>query len=93
MPSLKDVMGKEEERRKRVSDNSRSLGVSQAFELGERSSIEYVACHKRDAILNGDYRKTKIAELEREIAKMASQMQVSLGLPPLQGEREDDEGV
>lgn len=42
MPSLKDVVAKEEQRRKRDSDNSRSLGVSQAFELGERSNIEYV---------------------------------------------------
>lgn len=43
VPSLKDVVAKEEQRRKRVSDNSRSLGVSQAFELGERSNTEYVA--------------------------------------------------
>lgn len=40
MPSLKDVAAKEERRRKLVSDNSRSLGVSQAFELGERSTTE-----------------------------------------------------
>ncbi|KAF8450379.1 hypothetical protein L210DRAFT_956699 [Boletus edulis BED1] len=62
MPSLKDVAVKEEQRRKLVSDNSRSLGVSQAFGLGERSNIE----------------KTKIAELEKEIVKMASQMQMAL---------------
>ena len=41
MPSLKDVVAKEEQRKKRDSDNSRSLGVSQAFELGERSNNEY----------------------------------------------------
>ena len=41
MPSLQDVVAKEEQRKKRDSDNSRSLGVSQAFELGERSNNEY----------------------------------------------------
>lgn len=46
MPNLKDVVAKEEQRRKRVSDNSRSIGVSQAFELGERSTIEYAECSK-----------------------------------------------
>lgn len=44
MPSLKDVATREEQMRKRIVDNSRSLGVSQAFELGERSSMEYVFC-------------------------------------------------
>jgi len=73
MPSLKDVATREEQMRKRVVDNSRSLGVSQAFELGERSHIE----------------KTKIAELEREILKMASQMQISLGRPPGQQDAEE----
>jgi len=52
MPSLKDAMAKEEQRRKRISDNSRSLGVSQAFELGERSSIEYAPrARKHDGLL------------------------------------------
>lgn len=46
MPSFKDVVAKEEQRRKRVFDNSRSLGVSQAFGLGERSNIEYAQCSK-----------------------------------------------
>jgi len=65
---LKDVVAKEEQRRKWLLDNSRSLGVSQAFELGERSNIE----------------KTKIAELENEIVQMASKMEISLGRPPSQ---------
>lgn len=52
MPSLKDAMAKEEQKRKRISDNSRSLGVSQAFELGERSSIEYARrARKHDGLL------------------------------------------
>ncbi|KIK96958.1 hypothetical protein PAXRUDRAFT_137283 [Paxillus rubicundulus Ve08.2h10] len=68
IPSLKDVVAKEEQRRKWLLDNSRSLGVSQAFELGERSNIE----------------KTKIAELEKEIVQMASEMEISLGRPPSQ---------
>ncbi|KAH0840061.1 hypothetical protein J3R83DRAFT_1028 [Lanmaoa asiatica] len=77
MPSLKDVVAKEEQRRKRDSNNSQSLGISQAFGLGERSNIE----------------KTKIAELEKEIVKMASQMQLSLGRPPSEGVGERDENV
>lgn len=52
MPSLRDTVAKEEQRKKRVSDNSRSLGVSQAFELGERSNIEYAhSVQRRDAVL------------------------------------------
>ncbi|KAF8558849.1 hypothetical protein OG21DRAFT_1474674 [Imleria badia] len=70
MPSLTDVAAKEEQRKKFICDNSRSLGVSQAFELGQRSNTE----------------KTKIAELEKEIVKMASHMQVLLGRPPSQRE-------
>lgn len=46
MPSLKDVIAKEEQRRKLGADDSRSLGVSQAFELGERSTTEYVGRSK-----------------------------------------------
>ncbi|KAF9222099.1 hypothetical protein BS17DRAFT_784420 [Gyrodon lividus] len=74
MPSLKDVVAREEQRRKRLSDNSQSLGVSQAFELGERSNIE----------------KTKIAELEKEIIQMASKMEISLDRPPSQRDRSEE---
>lgn len=35
-------MKAKQERRKRLSEATEVLGVSQAFELGERSSAEYV---------------------------------------------------
>ncbi|KAF9247172.1 hypothetical protein BU15DRAFT_84718 [Melanogaster broomeanus] len=74
MPSLEGAVAKEERRRKLLSDSSQALGVSQAFELGERSNIE----------------KTKIAELEQDILQMASRMEISLGRPPSQRDRSEE---
>ncbi|KAG9317592.1 hypothetical protein JVU11DRAFT_1800 [Chiua virens] len=59
MPSLSDIVTKEEERKKQVSDNSQSLGVSQAFELGERSSIEY---ENKDRRVGEGYCKDGVAD-------------------------------
>ena len=60
-------MKEKQERRKRYSDATREeLGVSQAFELGERSNAERV----------------RIQALEEEIQRLASKMDVTLGRPP-----------
>ena len=43
MPSLKELRQKEETlRQKMLANGTAGLGVSQAFELGERASTEYV---------------------------------------------------
>ena len=43
MPNLKELQQKEERlRKKMLADGSTGLGVSQAFELGERASAGYV---------------------------------------------------
>ncbi|THH33582.1 hypothetical protein EUX98_g536 [Antrodiella citrinella] len=42
LPNLKELHEKEEQVRKKVADHQQSLGVAQAFELGERSNAEYV---------------------------------------------------
>lgn len=42
MPSLKDLHEKEERLKKRLAEKQ-SIGLSQAFEYGERSSAEYVS--------------------------------------------------
>ncbi|KAG1820314.1 uncharacterized protein BJ212DRAFT_1339285 [Suillus subaureus] len=64
LPSLNDMAAKEAERKKHLSENG--LGLSQAFQFGERSNQE----------------RTKIAELEEEIVKMASKLELSLARPP-----------
>ncbi|KAG2152099.1 hypothetical protein BD769DRAFT_1403131 [Suillus cothurnatus] len=64
LPSLNDVAAKEAERKKHLSESG--LGLSQAFQFGERSNQE----------------RTKIAELEEEIVKMASKLELSLARPP-----------
>ncbi|KAG6336349.1 hypothetical protein ID866_2744 [Astraeus odoratus] len=73
IPNLRDVVEKEAQRKKRLSDNSQLLGVSQAFELGEHSTTE----------------RTKITELEREIVRMASELELSVGRPPSQRDKPD----
>ncbi|KAH7887865.1 hypothetical protein F5I97DRAFT_1863655 [Phlebopus sp. FC_14] len=66
LPILKEMVAQEARRKKRLSNNSQDLGVSQAFELGELSNTEH----------------TKIAELEKEVVQMASRLEISLGRPP-----------
>lgn len=48
LPSLKELLKQETERKKKLAENNRGLGFSQAFELGERSNNECVliyTCH------------------------------------------------
>ncbi|KAH7916326.1 hypothetical protein BJ138DRAFT_1075738 [Hygrophoropsis aurantiaca] len=73
LPSLKELMVKQSERRKTLSESTQNLGVSQAFELGERSHIE----------------RTKIADLEKDLLKMASKLDLSLGHPPSHRDNQD----
>ncbi|KAI6047305.1 hypothetical protein EDC04DRAFT_2622716 [Pisolithus marmoratus] len=54
------------QRRKQLAESSQGLGISQAFELGERSHLEH----------------TKLSELEKIVAQMASKLDLSVGRPP-----------
>ncbi|KAL4075973.1 hypothetical protein J3A83DRAFT_2092947 [Scleroderma citrinum] len=69
--NLKDMVEKELQRKKRLSDSAQHLGVSQAFELGEHSNAE----------------RTKISELEKEVVQLASQLELSVGRPPSQRDK------
>ncbi|KAI6034264.1 hypothetical protein BKA83DRAFT_4187528 [Pisolithus microcarpus] len=60
LSSLKNMAEKESQRKKQ------GLGISQAFELGERSHLE----------------RSKISELEKIIVQMASKLDLSVGRPP-----------
>ncbi|KAG2369934.1 hypothetical protein BDR07DRAFT_1387385 [Suillus spraguei] len=64
LPSLNDMAVKEAERKRRLCESG--LGLSQAFQFGERTNQE----------------RTKIAELEETIMKMASKLELSLARPP-----------
>lgn len=66
MSNLKNMAEKESQRRKQFAESSQLLGISQAFELGERSHLE----------------RTKISELEKVVAQMASKLDLSIGRPP-----------
>ncbi|KAI6164741.1 hypothetical protein EDD17DRAFT_1557731 [Pisolithus thermaeus] len=66
MSSLKNMAEKELQRKKQFAGSSHELGVSQAFELGERSHLE----------------RAKISELEKIIVQMASKLDLSVGRPP-----------
>jgi nucleoporin NUP82 len=43
LPNLKDMVEKENAYKKRFSESNRSLGLTQAFEFGERSNTQYVS--------------------------------------------------
>ncbi|KII94618.1 hypothetical protein PLICRDRAFT_47645 [Plicaturopsis crispa FD-325 SS-3] len=68
LPRLQEVMDKENERKRKLLDGNQGLGFSQAFELGERSNDE----------------RARIADLEREILKLAAKLDISVGKPPSQ---------
>ena len=40
LPNLKELHDKEERIKKKLTDHQQNIGVSQAFELGERSNAE-----------------------------------------------------
>ncbi|EMD40644.1 hypothetical protein CERSUDRAFT_148888 [Gelatoporia subvermispora B] len=66
LPALKQLSERERERKRRLSENCESLGASQAFELGERSSEERV----------------RIGKLEKELLRIADKLDTTLGRPP-----------
>ena len=89
LPSLKELQLKEEKlRKKMLADGLTGLGVSQAFELGERASTEYVELSShlwRDT--DKWPRRSRISEIEKEVLKLATKLDVTLGKPPpLQGQ-------
>ncbi|KAF9008902.1 hypothetical protein BDQ17DRAFT_1349165 [Cyathus striatus] len=66
MPSLKALVEKEKSQKNKTMENNKSLGLSQAFELGERSNFE----------------RTRISNVEKDISRLASRLDVTLGRPP-----------
>ncbi|CCM04850.1 uncharacterized protein FIBRA_07043 [Fibroporia radiculosa] len=66
LPQLKELKGKERERKRRLAEDREALGVSQAFELGKRSNAERV----------------RINSIEDEILNLAARLDVTLGRPP-----------
>ncbi|KAH8106097.1 nuclear pore component-domain-containing protein [Cristinia sonorae] len=66
LPNLKELHEKEERIRKKLADHQENLGVSQAFELGERSNAE----------------RAKISSIEDEICKLAEKLYLNVGRPP-----------
>ncbi|EPQ59331.1 hypothetical protein GLOTRDRAFT_55221 [Gloeophyllum trabeum ATCC 11539] len=66
LPSLKELQRREAERKRREAEKNQGLGLSQAFELGERSSEE----------------RARISALEEEILQLSSRLDVALGPPP-----------
>lgn len=84
---LKELSKREAERRKRSDDTQQELGLSQAFELGERSNIECVFLIYARAMLTYGFqsvRREKISNIERDILKLASKLEISVGRPPSQ---------
>ncbi|KAH9899737.1 hypothetical protein C8Q73DRAFT_639428 [Cubamyces lactineus] len=66
VPHLKELKEKEEARKKSLAESREALGLSQAFELGKRSTEE----------------RTRISLMEAEILRLASILDVTLGRPP-----------
>ncbi|TFK76066.1 hypothetical protein BDN72DRAFT_831507 [Pluteus cervinus] len=66
LPSLREVVEKENARKAKASSVPKGMGVLQAFELGERSNLE----------------RAKIADVEREILRLANRLEISVGQPP-----------
>ncbi|PFH52525.1 hypothetical protein AMATHDRAFT_139457 [Amanita thiersii Skay4041] len=66
MPNLKALAEKEKRHKERMVENTRTLGVSQAFELGERSNHE----------------RARINEIEKELVRLADKLSLNLERPP-----------
>ena len=81
---------KETARRKSLADTRESLGLSQAFELGKRSTEEFVLRFSGQALVScTDHslsRRAKIVSLEAEIQALARKLDVTLSRPPSQRE-------
>ncbi|CDO68679.1 hypothetical protein BN946_scf184652.g6 [Trametes cinnabarina] len=66
LPHLKELREKEEARQKNMIQSREALGLSQAFELGKRSTEE----------------RTRISLMEAELLRMANILDISLDRPP-----------
>ncbi|KIM46011.1 hypothetical protein M413DRAFT_441079 [Hebeloma cylindrosporum] len=66
LPPLENLVKKEKERGKKHEESSQNLGFSQAFEYGERSNLD----------------RTRIQEVEKQIRRLATRLDVPLGHPP-----------
>ncbi|KAI0650605.1 hypothetical protein C8Q79DRAFT_1063880 [Trametes meyenii] len=66
VPHLKEMREKEMARKKTLAESREALGLSQAFELGKRSTEE----------------RTRISLMEAEILRLANILDVTLGRPP-----------
>ncbi|KAF4619426.1 hypothetical protein D9613_005509 [Agrocybe pediades] len=66
LPSLKNLVEKQNQRGKQRAENAQQLGFSQAFEYGERSNFD----------------RTRINQVEKEVEKLALQLDLTLGRPP-----------
>lgn len=75
-------MRQETERQKFAESNQ--LGVSQAFELGERSNRECVFAYAlpESSLTSYSTRRERISIIERSILKLASKLELSVGRPP-----------
>ncbi|PCH41289.1 hypothetical protein WOLCODRAFT_100221 [Wolfiporia cocos MD-104 SS10] len=66
LPKLKELNELEHERKKKLAERGEVLGVSQAFELGKRSTQE----------------RTRIDSIENEVLRLAARLDMTLGQPP-----------
>lgn len=87
LPNLKALMQKEQQRKEKLADSTNALGVQQAFELGERSNLEYVhnsisIRYRRTEIKPHPPRRVRLSEMEEQITKLAAMIEVTLGRPP-----------
>ncbi|KAJ3528760.1 hypothetical protein NM688_g7950 [Phlebia brevispora] len=66
IPNLKELRAQEERLRKAMPGRTSELGVSQAFEFGQRSNAD----------------RTRIEKIRNDIQKLATRLDVTLGRPP-----------
>ncbi|OSD04378.1 hypothetical protein PYCCODRAFT_1433763 [Trametes coccinea BRFM310] len=77
LPHLKEMREKEEARQKSLIQSREALGLSQAFELGKRSTEE----------------RTRISLMEAELLRMANILDISLDRPPTVQKQNGDSGA
>lgn len=77
MPSLKELDLKEQERRSKQDAANRGLGISQAFEYGQRSIEE----------------KVRLENLEKQVLLLAEKLSLDIGNPPGDGARKQDSSI
>lgn len=85
LPHLKAEEEKEQLRKAR--DRTDEIGLSQMFEFGQQFEHEYVAVHCL-SLLHSEMlnmfsgRQRRIANLQKDLQKLAAKMDVTLGRPP-----------